>query len=121
MIYAHVLTQEHLMENFGNLAVNDEQAADLLGLHYQKIRRLNFSVGERNIKIRASRIVHGCRSDIYRGTSIFSRDFRMNELEAAIGDSCLNKSPGPDGIHGQMIDHLGLSGRQRFLDIINYS
>ncbi|GFW82819.1 putative RNA-directed DNA polymerase from transposon BS [Trichonephila clavipes] len=43
----------------------------------------------------------------------------MNELEAAIGDSCLNKSPGPNGIHGQMIDHLGLSGRQRFLDIIN--
>ncbi|GFX67461.1 RNase H domain-containing protein [Trichonephila clavipes] len=34
---------------------------------------------------------------------------------------CLNKSPGPDGIHGQMIDHLGLSGRQRFLDIINCS
>ncbi|GFU15877.1 putative RNA-directed DNA polymerase from transposon BS [Trichonephila clavipes] len=101
--------------------VNDEQAADLLGLHYQKISRLNFSVEDRNIKIRASRIVHGCCSDTHRGTSIFSRDFRVNELEAAIGDSCLNKSPGPDGIHGQMIDHLGLSGRQRFLDIINCS
>ncbi|GFX68026.1 RNA-directed DNA polymerase from mobile element jockey [Trichonephila clavipes] len=45
----------------------------------------------------------------------------MNELKATVGDSCLNKSPGPDGIHGQMIDHLGLSGRQRFLDIINCS
>ncbi|GFW97061.1 hypothetical protein TNCV_2696831 [Trichonephila clavipes] len=41
----------------------------------------------------------------------FSRDLTVNELEAEIGDSCLNKSPGPDGIHGQMIDHLGLSGR----------
>ncbi|GFU36246.1 uncharacterized protein TNCV_558921 [Trichonephila clavipes] len=93
-----------------NLAVNDEQAADLLGLHYQKISRLNFSVEDRNIKIRASRIVHGCRSDTHRGTSTFSRDFRVNELEAAIGDSsCLNKSPRPDGILGQMIDHLGLS------------
>ncbi|GFW86651.1 hypothetical protein TNCV_4334351 [Trichonephila clavipes] len=75
----------------------------------------------RNIKIRASRIVHGCRSDTHAGTSIFRRNFRMDELEAAIGDSCLNKSPDPDGIYDQMIDHLSLSGRQRFLDIINCS
>ncbi|GFY23738.1 hypothetical protein TNCV_1630201 [Trichonephila clavipes] len=105
----------------GKKTVNDEQAADLLGLHYQKISRLNFLVEDRNIKIRASRIVHGCCSDTHRGTSIFSRDFRVNELEAAIGDFYLNKSSGPDGIHGQRIDHLGLSGRQRFLDIINCS
>ncbi|GFT23593.1 hypothetical protein TNCV_3510891 [Trichonephila clavipes] len=52
---------------------------------------------------------------------LFGRDFRVNELEAAIDDSCLNKYPGPDGIHGQMIDHLGLSGRQSFLYIINCS
>ncbi|GFW75385.1 hypothetical protein TNCV_4190391 [Trichonephila clavipes] len=104
-----------------NLAVNEEQAANLLGLHYQKISRLNFSVKNRNIKIRASRIVHGCRSDTHRGTYIFNRDFRVNELEAAIGDFCLNKAPGPNGIHDQMIDHLDLNGRQRFLDIINCS
>ncbi|GFV49096.1 hypothetical protein TNCV_236301 [Trichonephila clavipes] len=110
-----------ILSEDGNLAVNDEQVADLLGFHYQKISRLNFSVEDRNIRIRASRIVHGCRSDTHPGTSIFIRDFRVNELEAAIGDSCLNKSPGPDGIHGQMIDYLGLSGRQRFLDIINCS
>ncbi|GFW31354.1 uncharacterized protein TNCV_2664541 [Trichonephila clavipes] len=58
-----------------NLAVNDEQAADLLGLHYQKISRLNFSVEDRNIKLRASRTVHGCRSDTHSGTSIFSGIF----------------------------------------------
>ncbi|PRD32400.1 UNVERIFIED_CONTAM: hypothetical protein NCL1_20601 [Trichonephila clavipes] len=79
-----------------NLAVNEEQAANLLGLHYQKISRLNFSVKNRNIKIRASRIVHGCRSDTHRGTYIFNRDFRVNELEAAIGDFFLNKAPGPN-------------------------
>ncbi|PRD30446.1 UNVERIFIED_CONTAM: hypothetical protein NCL1_26399 [Trichonephila clavipes] len=43
----------------GNLVVNDEQDAYLIGLHHQKISRLNFSVEDRNIKIRASRIVHG--------------------------------------------------------------
>lgn len=31
----------------------------------------------------------------------------------------LNKSLGPDGIHGQMIDNLGLCGRLRFLNIVN--
>ncbi|GFW35172.1 uncharacterized protein TNCV_5067371 [Trichonephila clavipes] len=87
-----------LSEN-GNLAVNDEQAANLLGLHYQKISRLNFSVEDRKIKIRASRNVHDCRSDTHRGISIFSRDFRVIELEATMGDSCLNKSPCPDDIH----------------------
>ncbi|GFY10144.1 putative RNA-directed DNA polymerase from transposon BS [Trichonephila clavipes] len=101
--------------------MTSKKAADLLGLHYQKISRLNFSVEDRNIKIMASRIVHGCRSDAHRGASIFSRDFRVNELKAAIGDSCLNKSPGPNDIHGQMIDHVRLSGRQRILDIINCS
>ncbi|GFY22621.1 hypothetical protein TNCV_2178821 [Trichonephila clavipes] len=110
-----------ILSEDGNLAVNDEQAAYLIGLHYQKISRLNFSVEDRNIKFRASRFVHGCHSDTHRGTSIFNRNLRVNELEAAIGDSCLNKYPGPDGIHGQMIDHIGLSGRQIFLDIINCS
>ncbi|GFU81100.1 uncharacterized protein TNCV_1117521 [Trichonephila clavipes] len=101
-----------ILSEEGNLAINDEPAADLLGLHYQKISRLNFSVEDRNIKIRANRIAYGCRSDAHRGTFIFSRDFRMNELEAVIGDSCLNKSPGPNGIHAQMIDHLGLRGKK---------
>ncbi|GFY35986.1 hypothetical protein TNCV_4843581 [Trichonephila clavipes] len=83
-----------ILNEDGNLAVNDEQATDPLGLHYQKTSRLNFSVENRNIRIRANRIVHDCRSDTHRGTSIFSRDLGVNELEAAIGDSCLNKSPG---------------------------
>ncbi|GFT81576.1 hypothetical protein TNCV_3674091 [Trichonephila clavipes] len=86
-----------------------------------KKRQLVPTIDDRNIKVRASRIVNGCRSDSLRGNSIFSRDFSVNELETAIGDSCLNKSPGPDGIHGQMIDHLDLSGRQILLDIINCS
>ncbi|GFV40351.1 gonadotropin-releasing hormone II receptor [Trichonephila clavipes] len=110
-----------ILSEDGNLAVNDKQAADLLDLHYQKISRLNFSVEDRNIKIRAIHIAHSCRSDTHRETSIFSVDFRVNELMAAIGDYCLNKSPGPNRIHGQMINHLGLSGRERFLDIINCS
>ncbi|GFU84120.1 putative RNA-directed DNA polymerase from transposon BS [Trichonephila clavipes] len=47
-----------ILNEDGNLAVNDEQAANLFDLHYQKISGLNFSVEDRNIKIRASRIIH---------------------------------------------------------------
>ncbi|GFY04208.1 putative RNA-directed DNA polymerase from transposon BS [Trichonephila clavipes] len=97
----------------GKLVENDEQAADLLGLHYQKIIKLNFTVEDRNIKIRASRIIHGCRSDIQRGTSIFNRDFRVNELEAAIDDTSLNKSPGPGSIH-EDIQNFAVDQKLRF-------
>ncbi|GIX95653.1 hypothetical protein CEXT_183611 [Caerostris extrusa] len=45
----------------------------------------------------------------------------MQELTTAINESSLNKSPDPDGVHGQMISNLGLSGRVRFLNIINDS
>ncbi|GFY32867.1 hypothetical protein TNCV_4024911 [Trichonephila clavipes] len=103
----------------GNTAVNNEQAADLLGWHYHEVSRLSFSVEERNIKIRANRIVHGCRSNTHRETSIFNRNFRVNELEATIGDSCLYKSPGPDGIH--RLTNLASAEGRDFLDIINCS
>ncbi|GIX70086.1 hypothetical protein CEXT_17241 [Caerostris extrusa] len=43
----------------------------------------------------------------------------MQELTTAINESSLNKSPGPDGVHRQMISNLGLPGRVRFLNIIN--
>ncbi|UYV81183.1 hypothetical protein LAZ67_20000247 [Cordylochernes scorpioides] len=33
----------------------------------------------------------------------------------------LNKTPGPDGIHGQMISNLGKNGKERLLDIFNNS
>ncbi|GIY22807.1 uncharacterized protein CDAR_275811 [Caerostris darwini] len=45
----------------------------------------------------------------------------MQELTTEINESSLNKSPGPDGVHGQMISNLGLPGRVRFLNIINDS
>lgn len=114
--------QSNTIQNeVGELAENDEEAANLLGLYYQNISRLDFTNENKNVKIRASNIVHGCRSHIQSETGIFSRDYRMSELEAAIRDTNLNKSPGPDGIHGQMIDKLSPIGRQGLLDIINCS
>ncbi|GFU47689.1 uncharacterized protein NPIL_349231 [Nephila pilipes] len=45
----------------------------------------------------------------------------QNELDTAIFETIISKSPGPDGIYGQMISNLGQRGRQRFLDIVNES
>ncbi|UYV84210.1 hypothetical protein LAZ67_X001527 [Cordylochernes scorpioides] len=39
----------------------------------------------------------------------------------ALENTDLNKTPGPDGIHGQMILNLGKNGKERLLDIFNNS
>ncbi|UYV77588.1 hypothetical protein LAZ67_15001636 [Cordylochernes scorpioides] len=39
----------------------------------------------------------------------------------ALENTDLNKTPGPDGIHGQMISNLGKNGKERLLDIFNNS
>ncbi|GFV65980.1 uncharacterized protein TNCV_1303711 [Trichonephila clavipes] len=48
-----------ILSEDGNLALADEQAAGLLGLHLQKISRRDFSVEDRNIKIRAVTNLYG--------------------------------------------------------------
>ncbi|UYV80867.1 hypothetical protein LAZ67_19002035 [Cordylochernes scorpioides] len=47
-----------------------------------------------------------------------------SDLEAqdyALENTDLNKTNGPDGIHGQMISNLGKNGKERLLDIFNNS
>ncbi|UYV80801.1 hypothetical protein LAZ67_19001763 [Cordylochernes scorpioides] len=43
------------------------------------------------------------------------------ELSYALENTDLNKTPGPDGIHGQMISNLGKNGKERLLNIFNNS
>ncbi|UYV63808.1 TMCO1 [Cordylochernes scorpioides] len=45
----------------------------------------------------------------------------MKELGYALENNDLNKTPGPDGFHGQMISNLGKNGKERLLDIFNNS
>ncbi|GFT11229.1 putative RNA-directed DNA polymerase from transposon BS [Nephila pilipes] len=77
----------------------------------RKISNLEFSEADRFIKRRVSSIIHGCRS--------FTEDFGMHELDAALHDTHLRKSPGSDKI--QMTDHLNQDARLRVLEIINIS
>ncbi|UYV79585.1 hypothetical protein LAZ67_17003172 [Cordylochernes scorpioides] len=45
----------------------------------------------------------------------------MKELDYALENTDLNKTPGPDGIHGKMISNLGKNGKEILLDIFNNS
>ncbi|GFV36957.1 RNase H domain-containing protein [Trichonephila clavipes] len=69
----------------------------------------------------ASNVVQGCRSNPHVGPAIFSRAFSAQELDAVVLGLNLNTSPVPDGIHGQMISHLGPHGENRLLDLLNES
>ncbi|UYV81267.1 hypothetical protein LAZ67_20000589 [Cordylochernes scorpioides] len=53
---------------------------------------------------------------------IFSmKKINMKELAYALENTDLNKTPGPDGIHGRMISNLGKIGKERLLYIFNNS
>ncbi|GFU05223.1 uncharacterized protein TNCV_575451 [Trichonephila clavipes] len=70
--------------NNGLSTQNDEQAANILGEHYQLIISLNFTGNDKYAKTMASNIVHGCRSNPHVVPAIFSRAFSAQELDAAI-------------------------------------
>ncbi|UYV83615.1 hypothetical protein LAZ67_23001636, partial [Cordylochernes scorpioides] len=61
--------------------------------------------------------------------NLYYEDIAINipntsDLEAqdyALENTDLNKNPGPDGIHGQMISNLGKNGKEKLLDIFNNS
>ncbi|UYV61198.1 hypothetical protein LAZ67_1003790 [Cordylochernes scorpioides] len=53
---------------------------------------------------------------------IFSmKKINMKKLAYALENTDLNKTPGPDGIHGRMISNLGKIGKKRLLNIFNNS
>ncbi|XP_071041949.1 uncharacterized protein [Parasteatoda tepidariorum] len=109
-----------IVDENGNLAQDDKAAANLLGLFYQDTSTLNFSKENSKVKTKAINVLHGCRTTATRNP-IFTSNFNLHELECAMNEANLNKSPGPDGIHGQMLKHLGKKFTRRFLDIINQS
>ncbi|GFU80275.1 probable RNA-directed DNA polymerase from transposon BS [Trichonephila clavipes] len=65
-------------------------------------------------------MIHNCRTSS-SGNLIFINKFTLREINFALRAMDLRKSPGPDGIHGFMIGHLGPHGIQKLLDIFNFS
>ncbi|UYV85191.1 hypothetical protein LAZ67_X004902 [Cordylochernes scorpioides] len=65
-------------------------------------------------------IIKAATVSIPRALIIFSmKNINMKELAYALENTDLNKTPGPDGIHGRMISNLGKIGKERLLNIFN--
>ncbi|UYV83389.1 hypothetical protein LAZ67_23000849 [Cordylochernes scorpioides] len=104
----------------GTPATNDKNAANLLGNSYQISSKIKFEIKDKQVEKKARKIIHDCKN--FTSThNIFHGKINMKELDYALENTDLNKTPGPDGIHGQMISNLGKNGKERLLDIFNNS
>ncbi|GFR18877.1 uncharacterized protein TNCT_386451 [Trichonephila clavata] len=99
-------------DNNGQVFPDDKAAANGLADYYQESSKLDFTRDNIPILSKARNIIHGCRStDV--GDQELSRAFTSTELLLAMAMLDLTKSPGPDGIFGQMLENLGQLVNQR--------
>ncbi|UYV66220.1 hypothetical protein LAZ67_4000859 [Cordylochernes scorpioides] len=104
----------------GTPATNDKNAANLLGNSYQISSKIKFEIKDKKVEKKARKIIHDCKN--FTSThNIFHEKINMKDLDYALENTDLNKTPGPDGIHGQMISNLGKNGKEILLDIFNNS
>ncbi|UYV79509.1 hypothetical protein LAZ67_17002943, partial [Cordylochernes scorpioides] len=87
---------------------------------YQISSKIKFEIKDKKVEKKARKIIHDCKN-ITSTHNIFHEKINMKELDYALENTDLNKTPGPDGIHGQMISNLGKNGKERLLDIFNNS
>ncbi|UYV77916.1 hypothetical protein LAZ67_15002837, partial [Cordylochernes scorpioides] len=87
---------------------------------YQISSKIKFEIKDKKVEKKARKIIHDCKN--FTSThNIFHEKINMKELDYALENTDLNKTPGPDGIHGQMISNLGKNGKEILLDIFNNS
>ncbi|UYV65980.1 hypothetical protein LAZ67_3006054 [Cordylochernes scorpioides] len=104
----------------GTPATNDKNAANILGNSYQISSKIKFEIKDKKVEKKARKIIHDCKN-VTSTHNIFHEKINMKELDYALENTDLNKTPGPDGIHGQMISNLGKNGKDKLLDIFNNS
>ncbi|UYV82878.1 hypothetical protein LAZ67_22001213 [Cordylochernes scorpioides] len=90
----------------GTPATNDKNAANLLGNSYQISSKIKFGIKDEKVEKKARNIIHDCKN-VTSTHNIFHEKINMKELDYALENTDLNKTPGPDGIHGQIISNLG--------------
>ncbi|GFR00255.1 uncharacterized protein TNCT_139091 [Trichonephila clavata] len=104
----------------GQVFPDDKAAANGLAVYYQESGKLDFTRDNIPILRKAKNIIHGCRNTDVGDQELY-RVFTSTELLLAMAMLDLTKSPGPDGIFGQMLEELGQLGKQRLVDLINLS
>ncbi|UYV71425.1 hypothetical protein LAZ67_8003131 [Cordylochernes scorpioides] len=96
----------------GTPATNDKNAANLLGNSYQISSKIKFEIKDKKVEKKARKIIHDCKN-VTSTHNIFHEKINMKELDYALENTELNKTPGPDGIHGQMISNLGKKWKRK--------
>ncbi|GFY21656.1 uncharacterized protein TNCV_1168011 [Trichonephila clavipes] len=82
---------------------SDNEAANLLGRYYQKESRLFFNSKDKLIAKSARDFIHKNHFCPSGHNTVFNKDFTMMDLEIAFQEMDFDKSPGMDGIYGQML------------------
>ncbi|UYV78532.1 hypothetical protein LAZ67_16001919 [Cordylochernes scorpioides] len=90
------------------------------GNSYQISSKIKFEIKDKKVEKKARKIIHDCKK-VTSTHYIFHEKIKMKELDYALENTDLNKTPGPDGIHGQMISNLGKNCKERLLEIFNNS
>ncbi|UYV70078.1 hypothetical protein LAZ67_7001716 [Cordylochernes scorpioides] len=100
-----------------NWNIYQQNAKEYFGIAHTRIKYLKQNwISFKNSIIKAVKV------SIPRALIIFSmKKINVKELDYALENTDLNKTPGLDGIHSQMISNLGKNDRQRLLDIFNNS
>ncbi|UYV71330.1 hypothetical protein LAZ67_8002666 [Cordylochernes scorpioides] len=106
--------------SFNNTIIKAAKVSIPRGNSYQISSKIKFEIKYKKIEKKARKITHDCKN-VTSTHNIFHEKINMKELDYALENTDLNKTPGPDGIHGQMISNLGKNGKEKLLDIFNNS
>ena len=104
----------------GQFSQNDREAANEIGEYYQENSKIEFYKDDRKIGKDARKIFHICKNKRSENP-LFEEEITLDELNYALTQQDPNKSPGPDGIHGQMLRNLSIYGKEKLLQIYNKS
>ncbi|GFR80439.1 LINE-1 retrotransposable element ORF2 protein [Elysia marginata] len=104
------------LEKDGNL-VTGKATADLLIKQYAAVSNIEVDP-EKKIQIRRNtKNLKETPTDQER--DLMNKNFTQHELERAMQDLKLTKSPGEDGVTNEMIQHLGKNMKKKLLQLYN--
>ncbi|UYV72874.1 RAB10 [Cordylochernes scorpioides] len=81
----------------GTPATNDKNAANLLSNSYQISSKIKFEIKNKKVEKKARKIIHYCKN-VTSTHNIFHEKINMKELDYALENTDLNKTPGPNDI-----------------------
>ena len=96
--------------------IEDQKKAEKFNKHFAAINKSTKLTEEDKSKLQDLKSKERAPS---ASISTFEEDFTMSELKRQLRKLKKHKSPGPDGIHNEMLKLLGPIGRQALLCLIN--